>query len=273
MLQAYNLKVIETATYTEIYEYLDEPVFYTVGTKENNEKVKHIDSDENNAVNNKIAEKHYDALKRKQKHYEKMRWEIARLVDCNFDNQTKFMTLTFKENIKDLNYTNKEFKKFIQRLNYYLYKDKKHHLKYIAVWEKQKRGAIHYHVIFFSLPYIPVKELRKIWRNGFVKINIIDVDSKDNRGRYVSKYFSKDIDEKDFKQKAFFKSQNLSLPEVKLYFDRPIELDLVEDRIVYSKIYTHKVPKFDIENELYFKNGTVKYTKIRKDDVEHVNGD
>ena len=35
------------------------------------------------------AHKQYDSLKRKQKHYEQARWDIARIVDCNFDNKTK----------------------------------------------------------------------------------------------------------------------------------------------------------------------------------------
>ena len=58
------------------------------------------------------AHKQYDSLKRKQKHYEQTRWEIARIVDCNFDNKTKFLTLTFRENIQDITITNKEFKYF-----------------------------------------------------------------------------------------------------------------------------------------------------------------
>lgn len=56
------------------------------------------------------AQGQYDSLKRKQKHYQSMRFEIARLVDTNFDNQTKFLTLTFKENIQDIEYANNEFK-------------------------------------------------------------------------------------------------------------------------------------------------------------------
>jgi len=202
-----------------------------------------------------------------------MRWEIARIIDCNFDDNTKFMTLTFRDNIKDVSYTNKEFKKFIKRLNYYLYKVKKHHLKYLAVWEKQKRGAIHYHIIFFSLPYIQSKKLGKIWSHGFVKINLVDVDSKDNRGRYVSKYFSKDIDEKDYKQKAFFKSQNLILPEIKhfnTYGEKPFDLE--QKNIVYTKTYTRKVPKFEYGGiDISFKESSVKYTKIRKEDIKNDN--
>lgn len=100
------------------------------------------------------AHKQYDSLKRKQKQYEQTCWEIARIVDCNFDNKTKFSTRTFKENIQDITETNKEFKYFIQRLNYYLYQTKVQTSKYIATWEKQKREAIHYHVIFFDFPYV-----------------------------------------------------------------------------------------------------------------------
>lgn len=83
----------------------------------------------------------------------------------------------------DISHTNYEFNKFIKRLNFYLYSTKKQQLKYLAVWEKQKRGAIHYHIIFFDLPFIKHKALQDIWGYGFIKINKIDVDSKENRGR------------------------------------------------------------------------------------------
>ena len=111
----YNVKIIETPTSIEIWEYLDKPVIYTVKTEK--EKEKELDIQE--YKEEKTATEYYDALKRKQKHYENMRWAIARIIDCNFDDKTKFMTLTFKENIDDVAYTNYEFNKFIKRLNFY----------------------------------------------------------------------------------------------------------------------------------------------------------
>lgn len=123
-----------------------------------------------------------------------MRFEIARLVDENFDHNTKFLTLTFKENMQNIDATNDEFKKFIKRLNYQLFKTKKSRIKYLATWEKQKRGAIHYHIILFSFPYVPHERLMDIWGHGLIWINKIDVDAAENRGRYVSKYFDKDLD-------------------------------------------------------------------------------
>jgi hypothetical protein len=264
----YNVKIIETPTSIEIWEYIDKPVIYTVKTQ--NEEKKDTIIEENKDLETKVsASEHYDALKRKQKHYKKMRWEIARIVDCNFDNKTKFITLTFKNNIDDITFTNYEFNKFIKRLNFYLYNTKKQELKYLAVWEKQKRGAIHYHIIFFKLPYIKSKVLQEIWGHGFIKINKIDVDSKDNRGRYVSKYFSKDIDDKNYKQKAFFKSQNLIMPKVDLLKVDGC-LDFSNDDVVYTKTYSRKSPEFNslrIEDCLSFTESSVRYTKIRRGSI------
>lgn len=267
-LKSYNVKTVETPTTIEVWEYINEPVIYSSNVDKDNSINKNIDKTENN--NNEIlsAIKQYDSIKRKQKHYQEMRWIIARIVDCNFDNKTKFMTLTFKDNIQDITYTNYEFNKFIKRLNFRLYHDKKQKLKYIAVWEKQKRGAIHYHIIFFDFPYIKLKELQEIWGHGFVKINKIDVDSKDNRGRYVSKYFSKDIDERNYKQKAFFKSRNLIMP-ITNKMTREELIDFSNENVVFTKTYTRKVPNYHLfqtlNDELTFTESKVRYTKIRKD--------
>ena len=194
---AYNTKIIETPTTKEVYIY-ENPIFI-----HSKEKADLTDTSNRKKFDEMSAHKQYDSLKRKQKHYEQARWDIARIVDCNFDNRTKFVTLTFKENIQEILITNREFKYFIQRLNYYLYHTKTQLLKYLATWEKQKRGAIHYHVIFFDFPYIAKEKLQNLWSHGFIKINRIDVDSKENRGRYLSKYFGKDLDLKEHKKKPF----------------------------------------------------------------------
>ena len=131
----YNTKIIETPTTKEIYFY-ESPIYSHSNTKSDLTK-----TSKRKTFDEMSAHKQYDSLKRKQKHYEQTRWEIARILDCNFDNKTKFLTLTFKDNIQDITITNREFKYFIQRLNYYLYQTKIQTLKYIATWEKQKRGV------------------------------------------------------------------------------------------------------------------------------------
>ena len=259
---AYNTKIIETPTTKEVYIY-ENPIFI-----HSKEKADLTDTSNRKKFDEMSAHKQYDSLKRKQKHYEQTRWEIARIVDCNFDNKTKFVTLTFKENIQEILITNREFKYFIQRLNYYLYHTKTQLLKYLATWEKQKRGAIHYHVIFFDFPYIAKEKLQDLWSHGFIKINRIDVDSKENRGRYLSKYFGKDLDLKEHKKKAFFKSQNLKVPhETKVMLTEDILHDLQKENIVFQKEYTRQIYDTNafLSTGSCLKDSSVIYIKIKKE--------
>ncbi|MEG0256450.1 rolling circle replication-associated protein [Vagococcus sp.] len=252
-MKAYNQKIIETPTYLEIYDYeaIITPKRKTIENQVNPERKQQLAwlYDDDTTIENRknydelSAQGQYDSLKRKQKHYQNMRFEIARLVDRNFDNQTKFLTLTFKENIQNIAYANNEFKKFIKRLNYELYHTKKASLKYLATWEKQERGAIHYHIILFDFPFISTSRLTAIWGHGFVKINKIDVDSIENRGRYISKYFDKDLDMKEHKKKAFFKSRNLKLPTVtKKMVKKPY--GSTNQDVLYTSEYTVRRPFF-----------------------------
>lgn len=281
-MQAYNQKIIETPTYIEIYDYkaIITPKQRTENSETNPKRKKELAwlYEEENTITNKrknydelSAQGQYDSLKRKQKHYQNMRFEIARLVDTNFDNQTKFLTLTFKENIQDIEYANNEFKKFIKRLNYNLYKTKKANLKYLATWEKQQRGAIHYHIILFNFPFISFDRLTTIWDHGFVRINKIDVDSIENRGRYISKYFDKELELKEHKKKAFFKSRNLKLPTItKKMVKKPY--DTTYQDVLYTSEYIVRRPFFynalnefgNPEQVMDFQESTVHYTKIRK---------
>ena len=128
---AYNTKIIETPTTKEVYIYKN-PIFSHSTENADLEK-----TSKRKTFDEMSAHKQYDSLKRKQKHYEQTRWEIARIVDCNFNNRTKFVTLTFRDNIQDITITNREFKYFIQRLNYYLYQSKRQLLMYIATGENQ----------------------------------------------------------------------------------------------------------------------------------------
>lgn len=124
----------------------------------------------------------------------------------------KFLTLTFKKNIQNIQESNYLFKKFIQKFNYCLY-GKINKIKYVAVIEFQKRGAIHYHIIFFNIPYIENKKISKIWGHGSIKIKKI-YNIKD-MGSYVCKYMTKNSDDPRLcGEKAYFTSRNLEKPKV-----------------------------------------------------------
>lgn len=140
---------------------------------------------------------------------------LRRLINANvgqYDDITpKFMTLTFADNVQNLKLANNEWKKFIKRLNFYMFRKKINLLKYSVVIEFQKRGAIHYHAIFYNLPYVESKKIADIWGQGFIKIN--KIDNVDNIGAYVVKYMGKDLDDdRLYGKKSYFNSRDLLEP-------------------------------------------------------------
>lgn len=141
-----------------------------------------------------------------------------RLALMNFTDNNKFITLTYKKNMKDIDQADKDFKNFIKRLKY---KFKLEKLKYIAVREFQKRGAIHYHLICdWDIKFTTEDDLReyerllgeKIWKHGFVDIK--QMNHIDNVGAYIIKYMTKDIAVEFFKgKKIYLCSQGLERPK------------------------------------------------------------
>ncbi len=160
------------------------------------------------------------------------RQEVRRLANANYDVLTKFFTLTFENNVRDLDFANNEFNKFIKRLNRYLAKIRKPKVEYIAVPEFQKRGAVHYHLLC-NLPYISANKLAEIWGLGFVKIN--KIDEVDNVGAYVSKYMSKDNDDTRLVgRRSYFVSQGLKRP-VELYNNEVLESEIVNCLVAHKE--------------------------------------
>ena len=177
----------------------------------------------------------------------------------------KFMTLTFKQNVKDHKTANDEFMKFVKRLNYRVTGQKRAILKYTAVVERQKRGAIHYHVIFYNLPYTPFNELLEVWQNNSEQrgLRINAIKEIDNVGSYVTKYISKEIRalkdgkggkrEKD--KKIYFQSRGLK---------KPSEEKITEDeikKVMKNLSKADKVFQSEFENDYV---GKIKYTQIRE---------
>ncbi|MDA8611336.1 hypothetical protein N9L18_00525 [Candidatus Pacebacteria bacterium] len=130
----------------------------------------------------------------------------------------QFLTCTFKENIKDIDYANEEHTNYIKRMNYHFYQSKKSILKYLTVIEFQKRGAIHYHTVFFNLEELDPKkeretrEIANIWGHGFV--DIIPTHSN-NIGFYIAKYMTKDTaDKRLIGRRRYFCSKKLKRPTI-----------------------------------------------------------
>ena len=104
----------------------------------------------------------------------------------------KWITLTYKENMTDTKRLYIDFKNFIKRFKYYYGK-----FEYIACMEPQGRGAWHCHLIAIfdkKAPYIPNKDLQKIWSFGFTKTK--KLNNVDNIGAYITAYLG-DIEYND----------------------------------------------------------------------------
>ncbi|PFG79832.1 Rep protein [Lactococcus lactis] len=258
---SYNRKIIQTASYIEVYEY--EKIIFTRDENTKDTEPKKERKKKRNFDELSIEEQN-ERLERISKTRKNSRFEVMRLVDTNFDKRTSFLTLTTKENIQDRNQFNLLFNKFIKRLNYKIFKSKKQQLHYLAVLEKQRRRAYHAHIMLFDFPFIPQSDLVRIWGLGGVWINKIDVDSKENRGRYVSKYFEKGIGQElleSYGKKSFYSSRNLKKPEVLKFvsFDETENI-IKHNEVLYETEYSGKI----------FKNGEllenrIKYKKIKID--------
>ena len=192
-MNEYGTKVIQSGKVIEVYEYKNPVKNGYTGGKGGRKKSSDVATNQEEKEINR------------EKVLNRARRDLRRIVNSNVQDYSKFLTLTFADNVQDIEWANNEFKKFIKRFNYYLgYK-----VAYSGVIEFQKRGAIHYHVIFYNTPQkLKLDDLRATWNHGYIKLNIIrDVD---NVGAYVCKYMTKCEDEKKLRgKKLYFNSRGL----------------------------------------------------------------
>jgi hypothetical protein len=147
---------------------------------------------------------------------------VRRLVNANAfkwlkQNDTPylpiFITFTFKDDIRDVEYANRIFSDFMQRLNYALTGSKKYILQYLSVIEFQdenRNGVIHYHVLFFNLRYMTriYDEIKRIWKHG--NVNVQSIRHIKDLGKYLVKYMSKNVKDERLKgKKKYFVSRGL----------------------------------------------------------------
>ena len=182
-----------------------------------------------NSVGEELKEIRYDSLIRTRN----------LLIDYACQNERfwrSFVTLTFADNVTDINEANK---KFHTCMNNFAKKMKKHGLefKYLGTPEFQKRGAVHYHLLTnleCGSVWLPVQEGVsngktmfdfKDWKYGFTSgFDLKNTDDKFNIALYITKYLYKDIDNRLFGRNKILKSNNL---------EKPIEFDLMSSSDTY----------------------------------------
>lgn len=240
-MSSYKEKVIISGNVIEVYKYENDVIY---GYKDNKKKVKGRTSEateEDKKIN-------------RDKVCSRAERDLRRIINSNYiQGSSRFVTLTFRDNIQDLKWANYEFTKFVKRWQYKLgYK-----LQYSAVIEFQKRGAIHYHCIFYNIPQklnLPV--LRDIW--GYGSVNVKRIEHVDNVGAYMVKYMSKNSnDERLEGQKMYFNSRGLRKPE-----------EIKEPEIVAALVGSlrNQVPKY--ENTFSNDYNSIQYKQYIIDAVE-----
>lgn len=260
-MKIYNQKIIRTGPYVEVWEYSkpiithsDEPI-YSSELTDKKKKRRSFDELTTDEQKKRLLRMEISRLQAK--------WRLLRLVDCNYDDRTSFLTITTKENISDRAIFLNMIKTFIKRYNYTIYNTKKSKLQYVAVLEKQQRGSWHSHILLFNVPFVAHSQLLKIWGYGAVRINKVDVDSKENRGRYVTKYFEKGIGQElleSFGKKSYLSSRNLKKPEEeKILLNE--KLSFSESAVLFESNYVSKIYR---DGQLI--DNPVHYRKIKFDE-------
>lgn len=230
-----NIKIIKLGDYIQVYKY-SKSIYRKDRKLESDKLDRKIESElkinklfklDTNIVSNKELKKSENKQVIEERNIIRSKLNLQRLVKANEHEFITFITLTFAENITDLTLANKVFDNWRRQIS-----RQKKDFKYICVPEFQKRGAVHYHLltnldIEKDNNIIILQEGKtnqydvRYWNHGFSSVfNMKDI----NVVGYISKYMTKDIDNRFFGRRRFFYSQNLNKPEeINLNFDNDID--------------------------------------------------
>lgn len=254
----YDTKIIECGKYVQVY------FFENVKSKHKN-KPDEIDID--NLYKSKETYSKRNELKIiEYKNINRSKFQLQRIVKANEDNFKTFITLTFADNVKSIDVANKKFDIWRTKIKS-IYKD----FQYVCVPEFQKRGAVHYHLLtnleiekvyqysrrnkeLEAQLILPQKDKKsqydvKYWSYGYSSVfSMKDI----NVIGYISKYMTKDIDNRLYGRRRYLCSYNLNMPKEFVFEkDSPDLIHLLN--IMNSSEITFKKEYLDIyENTINF---------------------
>lgn len=279
----------------ERYERLEERLLAVKGEITDEDFEKHVLLGK--PIPNTLGKKAKDSARRSYK-------TVNSIIKSNIHRFTTFMTFTFaqKKNKRKYNRLNKERLKdevnlkfdYVDGTDFELAKDalkkvmnnlrkklKRKGLEfyYITVWELQKNGNYHFHILcsdipkdeIYSMPkWLDYNFIEKKFNNGqglfnwtYGKSDIQEIKSPEKVTTYVSKYIIKsflNVDEKSYleylNKKKYFVSTNLDRPTIEYFdedgvFDRYLRDLSLENIEPYVKVYTNPYNESKITNKLY----------------------
>jgi hypothetical protein len=169
------------------------------------------------------------------------------------------VTLTYADNFTDLSGAYKHFSNFINTLRRKFGRG----FKYVSVPEFQKRGAVHFHALFWGIPeeiFLLEREdrtLRGFW--GFGHVFVKRTDGASALAFYLAKYFTKAyLDPRLKNQKSYVASRNVKRPEVfagnfnlkNVLFEMGVQGEPEVERVYQTKYFGEgKYQLFTINND------------------------
>lgn len=203
-------KVIRAGDLVEEYEYQFEPAFKDLKKKRDRKP-------------------RFLRVSRSEANIKASRRSFHRLVRSNlgFGRLPILLTLTYADNVKDIDVSNKELNKFGKRLRRAFGSE----ISWISVPEFQKRGAVHYHMLLFGVSHEYVKSERRtryladLWGQGFV--DVITTDGSPKLATYLAKYMSKALaDSRLIGKRGYSASHNIVRP---VFLNTPCEIAFARD--------------------------------------------
>lgn len=156
------------------------------------------------------------------------REKLLRLADMNFEaGSCVFVTVTFRENVKDYDIAVKAFKGFTKKL-----RRKLEDVRYIATLEIQQRGAYHLHILLnASDVQFALDNIAPSWHNGIVDIQAVTDVQK------AILYMTKDLVKQNrnhplFNRRCYFVSKGLmQCEEISSWSHTKASIQLVQQMI------------------------------------------
>lgn len=267
----YNIKLIDCGEYVQVYYYNNEKVKHS--SKSNFEPFDDLNLENKMKVNKIITDLEKNNTSETSNNTElkeielrnviRSKLECQRIAKANMNDWKTFVTLTFSENITEVEKANKKFRYFIDKV-----RRVKEDFKYLCITEFQKRGAIHYHLLtniniddetlFVTQKDNPNFKDVKYWLDGFSSIEQLTNDPKKVIG-YISKYMTKDIDNRLFSHHRYFCSQNLNKPK-----EIFINISNLDEQDFYKKIIQDKSLIYQNEYINPYDNSNVSYLEFQK---------
>lgn len=207
----------------------------------------------------------------------------------NVDKFHSFITLTFGEDITDVEIANKCFANWRKQISRYCKAHDKE-FYYLGVPEFQKSGRVHYHVLTSFehdvdiIKKEPIKTYNKnkhkyytieyydilYWNYGYSSSFDLDksTDYNFNLALYIIKYLYKDLDERLFGRKKVLKSNNLEKPNVYKLSSNDVTWQTayayILDNIYNKKIDVQNTYRVEASNDKpYIKTQTILHLDLR----------